>query len=258
MKEAEDQAFGTLSPNSTLKKLKTGGNGNIAVGSYHRYKEDVKLLKDMNLDSYRFSVSWSRITPRMHHALCYIVPLGCISILGCSVGDSIIEPYIVTHNLIFAHGAGARLYTDKYQRTQGGQIGTTLVCMWYHPYDQTHKHVEAASRALDFMLALLVCVCVYIYKLTTLCLIIDDILLRYLDPSMHGDYPFNMKAMVRDRLPTFSKEEVEMITGSYDFIGINYYTARYARKVPYSHDPPSFLHINESYAGQLGKFSFKN
>ena len=34
-----------------------------ATDSYHRWLEDLKLVKDMGLDSYRFSVEWSRIEP---------------------------------------------------------------------------------------------------------------------------------------------------------------------------------------------------
>ncbi|GLJ47726.1 hypothetical protein SUGI_1008020 [Cryptomeria japonica] len=40
-----------------------GSNGDVAVDQYHRYKEDVKLIKDMGMDAYRFSISWSRILP---------------------------------------------------------------------------------------------------------------------------------------------------------------------------------------------------
>lgn len=35
----------------------------IAADSYNRYKEDVKILKELGLKSYRFSVDWSRIEP---------------------------------------------------------------------------------------------------------------------------------------------------------------------------------------------------
>jgi beta-glucosidase len=34
-----------------------------AADSYHRYREDMKLLADLGLNSYRFSIEWSRIEP---------------------------------------------------------------------------------------------------------------------------------------------------------------------------------------------------
>src|SRR5690606_32894159 len=40
-----------------------GTNGDIAVDHYHRYKEDIRLMAEMGLESYRFSVSWARILP---------------------------------------------------------------------------------------------------------------------------------------------------------------------------------------------------
>lgn len=40
-----------------------GTNGDIAVDHYHRYKEDIKLMAEMGLESYRFSISWPRIIP---------------------------------------------------------------------------------------------------------------------------------------------------------------------------------------------------
>lgn len=38
-------------------------NGDVAVDHYHRYKEDVKLMAEMGLKAYRFSVSWTRVLP---------------------------------------------------------------------------------------------------------------------------------------------------------------------------------------------------
>lgn len=40
-----------------------GTNGDVAVDHYHRYKEDIKLMAEMGLESYRFSVAWTRIIP---------------------------------------------------------------------------------------------------------------------------------------------------------------------------------------------------
>ncbi|MFW9866539.1 MAG: GH1 family beta-glucosidase [Candidatus Thorarchaeota archaeon] len=43
--------------------IKNGDTGDIACDHYHRYKEDVKLMKQLNLNAYRFSISWPRIFP---------------------------------------------------------------------------------------------------------------------------------------------------------------------------------------------------
>lgn len=38
-------------------------NADVAVDQYHRYAEDVQLMKDMGMDSYRFSIAWTRLYP---------------------------------------------------------------------------------------------------------------------------------------------------------------------------------------------------
>jgi beta-glucosidase len=45
----------------TVGKVKGAATGDVACDSYHRYKEDIALLKTLNLKSYRFSISWPRI-----------------------------------------------------------------------------------------------------------------------------------------------------------------------------------------------------
>ncbi|KAF5307521.1 hypothetical protein FQR65_LT06876 [Abscondita terminalis] len=40
-----------------------GSNGDIACDSYNKLEDDVNLIKDMGVDFYRFSLSWSRILP---------------------------------------------------------------------------------------------------------------------------------------------------------------------------------------------------
>ncbi|KAF7809051.1 beta-glucosidase 40 [Senna tora] len=44
-------------------KIADGSNADVAVDQYHRYEEDIELMKDMGMDAYRFSISWSRIFP---------------------------------------------------------------------------------------------------------------------------------------------------------------------------------------------------
>lgn len=40
-----------------------GHTGDVACDHYHRYKEDIKLMKDMGIKAYRFSISWPRVIP---------------------------------------------------------------------------------------------------------------------------------------------------------------------------------------------------
>lgn len=44
-------------------KIYRGHSGDVACDHYHRYQEDVALMKHIGLRAYRFSVSWSRILP---------------------------------------------------------------------------------------------------------------------------------------------------------------------------------------------------
>ena len=47
----------------TAKATYKGTNGNVAVDHYHRYKEDIALMAEMGLKTYRFSIAWTRIFP---------------------------------------------------------------------------------------------------------------------------------------------------------------------------------------------------
>ena len=47
----------------TPGKIKNGDTGDIACDSYHRFSEDLALMRAMNLNSYRFSLSWPRLQP---------------------------------------------------------------------------------------------------------------------------------------------------------------------------------------------------
>ncbi|XP_044490212.1 beta-glucosidase 12-like isoform X2 [Mangifera indica] len=279
------------------ERITDRSNGDVADDFYHLYKEDVKIMKEMNTDAFRFSISWSRILPRgkisggvnkeginfynnlidellsnglqpfvtifhwdlpqaledeyggfLSHRivddfrdfaeLCFkefgdrvkywitlnepltfssngydtgiYAPGRCSKWVNaaCQAGNSATEPYIVGHHLLLSHAAAVKLYKQKYQVIQKGKIGITLVTSWIVPYSKKKPDIEAAYRALDFMFG------------------------WYMDPIIYGDYPFSMRNIVRQRLPKFTKEQSDMVKGSFDFIGINYYTADYAANIP--------------------------
>src|SRR5687768_12085075 len=43
--------------------IKTGETGDVACDHYHRYGDDVRLMRDLGVDAYRFSIAWPRIFP---------------------------------------------------------------------------------------------------------------------------------------------------------------------------------------------------
>jgi len=62
-----------------------------------------------------------------------------------------------------------------------------------------------------------------------------------MDPLTKGDYPKSMRSLVKSRLPKFTKEQSRLLINSFDFLGINYYTARYVS------DAPELRNVRSSY-----------
>ncbi|KAG7584501.1 Glycoside hydrolase superfamily [Arabidopsis suecica] len=60
---ASDEDGRTISGWDFLSHCSNGSNGDIACDGYHKYKEDVKLMAEMGLEAFRFSISWTRLIP---------------------------------------------------------------------------------------------------------------------------------------------------------------------------------------------------
>ncbi|KAL5081224.1 hypothetical protein RYX36_009645 [Vicia faba] len=95
-----------------------------------------------------------------------------------------------------------------YKASQKGKIGITLVSYWIMALNDTELDHDAAQRAIDFMFG------------------------WFMDPLIVGDYPSSMRSLVGSRLPKFSAYQVNLVRGSFDFIGLNYYTSYYATNAP--------------------------
>ncbi|RDX98302.1 Beta-glucosidase 11, partial [Mucuna pruriens] len=246
------------------------GDGDVACDQYHKYKEDVQLMANMGLEAYRFSISWSRVIPgiqphvtlqhwdlpqtlddeyggwvsrrivkdfttfadvcfrefgdrvkywttvneaNVYAAFGYDVgmlpPQRCSpsSISNCSRGNSSTEPYMVAHHMLLAHASAARLYRKKYQGMQRGLIGFNLLPFGLVPLTNSIDDVTATQRVQDFFIG-------------------------FMNPFTFGDYPDIMKKNAGSRLPSFTQKESNMVRGSIDFLGINFYYSFYVKNSP--------------------------
>lgn len=59
----EDGKGLTVADYNSFKKSNKQADTKVASDFYHRYKEDIQLMKELGLKMYRFSISWARIFP---------------------------------------------------------------------------------------------------------------------------------------------------------------------------------------------------
>ena len=122
-------------------------------------------------------------------------------------GNSSTEPYIAAHNALLAHGLAVRTYRTKYQQKHGGKIGMTINSGYALPYNVSNQDdVKAVNTNVAFGFG------------------------WFADPIVFGRYPPEMTSVITGgRLPTFNASATELMKGSYDFLGLNYYSSNYVR-----------------------------
>ncbi|XP_075647170.1 beta-glucosidase 17-like isoform X5 [Castanea sativa] len=257
------------------EKIADHTTGDIADDFYYVFKGDIALMKEIGLDFFRFSISWTRILPkgkisggvnqegitfynnlinellsqglkpfitlfhwdvpqaleeeyggflsqnivddyRNYVDVCFKefgdrvkywvtinepnsftiggyvtgieAPGRCSNHIGnCTYGNSGIEPYIVGHNLLLSHATAVKLYKEKYQESQMGEIGISVQSYWDLPKYQTVASIKAAFRGLDFRFG------------------------WFVDPIIFGDYPEIMRVLVATRLPIFTESQSKML-----------------------------------------------
>ncbi len=48
---------------ATPGKVRNGDSGAVACDFYHRYPQDIELLRELGVDAFRFSIAWPRVVP---------------------------------------------------------------------------------------------------------------------------------------------------------------------------------------------------
>ncbi|KAL9235760.1 hypothetical protein vseg_010496 [Gypsophila vaccaria] len=136
----------------------------------------------------------------------------------CSHGNSTTEPYIAAHNILLSHASASRLYKEKYQEKQHGSIGFSLYASHFIPYSNSTEDKLATQRSYDFFIG------------------------WFMHPLVHGDYPEIMKTNVCKRMPNFTKNQSKLVKGSFDFIGLNYYTVILVKDTGLMAEPRDYTH----------------
>lgn len=269
-------------------KIEDNSTGDIACDHYHRYKEDVKLMAELGLKAYRFSIAWTRILPDgtgkinekglefysnlvdellkynitpyvtlYHWDLPYCLQLkggwtnpesplwfedytkvivkcfgervknyitfnepsvfmGC----GCSQGAHAPGYQLSTrdllhmgHNIHLAHGRAVKVIREL---TPSAEVGITLASLPAIPV--TEKDADAAYESH--------------FSITREFFFWSDA--YWADPIVLGHYPEKLLQETKDIFPSFTDEDMKLISQKIDFIGINiyqgHYTGDYTRK----------------------------
>ncbi|XP_023935498.2 myrosinase 1-like [Bicyclus anynana] len=281
-----------------------GEGGDEACDSYHNYKRDVEMLRELGLDYYRFSISWPRILPQgfanninkkgleyydnlidellkydikpmvtmFHfdlpqtlqdlggwanpnsvqwfeeyakvifkqyaHKVPYWITVNqpnfiCVDGYGGKenapgIGSSGIGDYMCIKNVMLAHAKAYRLYEKEYKKQFNADVGISLALSWVDPLNNITENVEAADIYRDFTIAM------------------------YVNPiwSKEGDFPRTVKRRVLERstaqgfpesrFPVLSPEEIQLLKGSADFMGVNHYTTFLVKPSEKQYPVPSF------------------
>ena len=69
-----------------------------------------------------------------------------------------------------------------------------------------------------------------------------------MDPLSTSDDPHSMRALVGDCLPKLTKEQSELVKGSLDFLGLNYYSSKYASNSHHRNPGNASSYLTDSHA----------
>ncbi|CAH2096846.1 unnamed protein product [Euphydryas editha] len=143
------------------------------------------------------------------------------------IGSSGIGDYLCIKNVMMAHAKAYRLYQKDYKPKYKGSVGISLALNWADSVNNNTENVEATDLYREFTIGM------------------------YMNPiwSNEGDFPPSVKKRVlersleqgftKSRLPELNAEEITLLKGSADFVGVNHYTTVLISKSEKQYPSPS-------------------
>jgi len=218
----------------TPGRVAGGDTGDIACDHYHRYADDVALMGDLGVDSYRFSVAWPRIQPQGRGAA-NPEGLAFYDRLVDSLLERGIAPAVTLYHWDLPQAledVGGWRNRDTAQRfaeyaalvhdhlgdaRPGQQVGITLNLQPVSAATDSPRDVAASERAL----------------------LAANLL--FTDPVLAGRYP-DLARPTYAALTDFGflhDGDLATIAAPLDFLGVNYYFPSRVRSAPYAQDDPA-------------------
>ncbi|CAH2097422.1 unnamed protein product [Euphydryas editha] len=126
-----------------------------------------------------------------------------------------IGSYICNKNAMLAHAKAYRIYDKEFRSKYNGKVSIANQILWLEP--DTGSDGAATEKARQLMAGM------------------------YSHPiySKQGGWPPVIERIIADkskeeglpysRLPAFTEDEIELVKGTYDFMGFNFYTSRTVR-----------------------------
>src|SRR5205823_287925 len=182
---------------ATPGKVRNGDSGAVACDFYHRYREDVALMRELRLDAFRFSIAWPRVLPEGR---------GRVNAAGLDFYDRLVDELLARGIEPFAtlfHWDTPQALADEGGRparaTAEAEVGITLNLAHAYPAAETPEDEAAAWR-------------------------VDGEGNRwFLDPIFRGAYPADLLERNELVAPFVRDGDLDAIAAPLDFLGVNNY-----------------------------------
>ncbi|KAF2319357.1 hypothetical protein GH714_015047 [Hevea brasiliensis] len=178
-----------------------------------RLQEDIANVKNMGFKGFRMSISWSRVIPSGRRR-------EGVNKEGIKFYNNVINEIISNDWGLFVtifHWDTPQALEDKY----GGFLSRNIV---YDYLEYANLLFEEFGDRVKYWMTFN-----EPWALSGFAYDDGGFCTWWMDPMTYGTYPRTVRDLVGDRLPKFTETESKFLRGSYDFLGLQYYTSYYAK-----------------------------